>query len=70
MIFAWAVREVESNEASLLTLLEPVAVPIWTFIAWRSYPSYQLPSVVDFGRGSPDRGGIYLALRHGPSIQA
>ncbi|MDE0862290.1 MAG: DMT family transporter [Rubripirellula sp.] len=43
MIFAWAVREVESNEASLLTLLEPVAVPIWTFIAWRSYPSYQLP---------------------------
>ena len=43
MIFAWAVREVESNEASLITLLEPVAVPIWTFIAWRNYPSYQFP---------------------------
>lgn len=43
MIFAWAVREVESNEASLITLLEPVAVPIWTFLAWRNYSNYQFP---------------------------
>lgn len=43
MIFAWAVREVESNEASLITLLEPVAVPVWTFLAWRNYASYQYP---------------------------
>ena len=43
MIFAWAVREVESNEASLITLLEPVAVPVWTFLAWRNYATYQFP---------------------------
>jgi drug/metabolite transporter, DME family len=43
MIFAWAVREVESNEASLITLMEPVAVPLWTFLAWRNHSSYELP---------------------------
>jgi drug/metabolite transporter (DMT)-like permease len=43
MIFAWAVREVESNEASLITLLEPIAVPIWTFLAWRNYSTYEYP---------------------------
>jgi drug/metabolite transporter (DMT)-like permease len=43
MLFAWAVREVESNEASLITLLEPLAVPLWTFLAWRQHPGYELP---------------------------
>lgn len=43
MIFAWAVREVESNEACLITLLEPLAVPLWTFLAWRHHTTYQPP---------------------------
>jgi DME family drug/metabolite transporter len=43
MIFAWAVREVESNEACLITLLEPLAVPLWTFLAWRNHVNYQAP---------------------------
>jgi DME family drug/metabolite transporter len=43
MIFAWAVREVESNEACLITLLEPLAVPLWTFLAWRNHVTYQAP---------------------------
>jgi drug/metabolite transporter (DMT)-like permease len=43
ILFAWAVREVESNEASLITLLEPLAVPVWTFLAWRHDPGYQFP---------------------------
>lgn len=43
MMFAWAVREVESNEASLITLLEPLAVPLWTFLAWRNHSTYQFP---------------------------
>jgi DME family drug/metabolite transporter len=43
MIFAWAVREVESNEACLITLLEPLAVPVWTFLAWRNHVTYQAP---------------------------
>ncbi|MDG2221241.1 MAG: DMT family transporter [Rubripirellula sp.] len=43
MIFAYAVREVESNEAGLITLLEPLAVPLWTFLAWRHLASYEPP---------------------------
>jgi DME family drug/metabolite transporter len=43
MIFAWAVREVESNEACLITLLEPLAVPLWTFLAWRNHANYHFP---------------------------
>ncbi len=43
MIFAWALRQVDSNEASLITLLEPLAVPMWTFLAWRDHPSYEFP---------------------------
>lgn len=43
ILFAWAVREVESNEASLITLLEPIAVPLWTFLAWRHHATYEPP---------------------------
>lgn len=43
LLYAWAVREMESNEASLLTLIEPVAVPVWTFLAWRHHPGYEFP---------------------------
>lgn len=56
MIFAWAVREVESNEASLLTLVEPLAVPIWTFLAWQHLASYQFP------RASTLLGASLIAL--------
>lgn len=43
MLFAWAMREVESNESALLTLIEPVVVPVWTFVAWRHHPQYEFP---------------------------
>lgn len=43
ILFAWAVREVESNEASLITLIEPIAVPVWTFLAWRHHSTYEFP---------------------------
>ncbi|QDT13279.1 DMT family transporter [Planctomycetes bacterium K23_9] len=43
MLFAWAVREIDSNEASLITLLEPMVVPLWTFLAWRNHTSYRYP---------------------------
>lgn len=43
MIFAWAMRKVESNEAALITLVEPIAVPVWTFLAWRHHPEYEFP---------------------------
>ena len=40
---AWAMREVDSNEASLITLIEPLAVPVWTFLAWRHHATYEFP---------------------------
>lgn len=43
ILFAWAVRSVPSNEASLIALIEPLAVPIWTFLAWRHLESYRGP---------------------------
>jgi drug/metabolite transporter (DMT)-like permease len=43
MLFAWAVRDVPSNEASLIALIEPIGVPIWTFLAWRHLTSYRPP---------------------------
>lgn len=43
MIFAWAMRKVESNEAALITLIEPIAVPVWTFLAWRHHAEYEFP---------------------------
>jgi DME family drug/metabolite transporter len=43
ILFAWAVRRVPSNEASLIALIEPLAVPIWTFLAWRHLESYRPP---------------------------
>ncbi len=43
LLFTWAVREVPSNEASLIALLEPIAVPLWTFLAWRHLTTYRPP---------------------------
>lgn len=43
MLFAWAMRQLESNEAALITLVEPLAVPVWTFLAWRHHPEYEFP---------------------------
>ena len=44
LLFARAVRTVSSHEASGLTLLEPILVPVWVFIAWRTAPEYQFPA--------------------------
>ena len=43
LMFAWAVRNVPSNEASLIALIEPLAVPIWTYLAWSQLASYRPP---------------------------
>lgn len=65
MIFAWAVREVESNEAGLITLLEPLSVPVWTFLAWRHLATYEPP------KWWTVTGGAFIAAgfiwRYGPA---
>jgi drug/metabolite transporter (DMT)-like permease len=43
VIFARGLRCVSSPEASVLTLIEPILVPIWVYMAWHHHPSYQAP---------------------------
>jgi len=43
LLFARGLRHVSGHEASGITLLEPVLVPLWVFVAWHSSPTYQPP---------------------------
>lgn len=43
LLFALALRQVSSQEASGLGMLEPLLVPVWVFLAWRHLPDYQPP---------------------------
>jgi len=43
LMFARGVRTLGSPEASVLTLLEPIFVPVWVFVAWHHHTSYQAP---------------------------
>lgn len=43
LLFVRGLRSTPSPEASVLTLVEPILVPIWVFIAWRHHPSYDAP---------------------------
>jgi drug/metabolite transporter (DMT)-like permease len=44
-LLARALKSISSHEASGLTLLEPVLVPIWVWVAWRNMDSYEAPAV-------------------------
>jgi drug/metabolite transporter, DME family len=43
LLFARGLRTVSSPEASILTLLEPILLPIWVYLAWHQHPSYEAP---------------------------
>lgn len=43
ILFARGLRTTTSPEASVLTLIEPILVPIWVFLAWRNHASYEAP---------------------------
>ncbi len=42
-MFARGLRSTSSPEASVLTLIEPVLVPLWVYLAWHHHPSYEAP---------------------------
>lgn len=44
ILFARGLHSTSSPEASVLTLVEPILVPIWVYLAWHSHPSYQAPA--------------------------
>lgn len=43
LLFAKGLRSVPSHEASGITLLEPILVPVWVFLAWRHADNYTPP---------------------------
>ena len=43
VLFARGLRSTPSPEASVLTLIEPVLVPLWVYLAWSHHPSYEAP---------------------------
>jgi drug/metabolite transporter (DMT)-like permease len=43
VLFAFSLKSITSHEASGLTLLEPILVPVWVFLAWHNHSNYQSP---------------------------
>ena len=43
LLFARGLRTIAGHEASLIGLLEPILLPLWVFLAWRSHPQYLAP---------------------------
>lgn len=44
VVFSRALKVVPSHEASGITLLEPLLVPVWVFVAWGASPDYSPPA--------------------------
>lgn len=44
LLFAKGLQRVPSHVASLLTLLEPILLPVWLFLVWRNEPDYEYPA--------------------------
>jgi len=43
ILFARGIRSTSSAEASVLTLLEPILVPVWVYVAWHHHSAYEHP---------------------------
>jgi drug/metabolite transporter (DMT)-like permease len=44
VLFSRGLRSLPGHEASCITLLEPVLLPLWVFLAWGQAVNYQAPS--------------------------
>lgn len=43
ILFTYGLRSVPGHEASCITLLEPLFVPVWVFVFWRHTAGYDFP---------------------------
>jgi len=66
ILFARGLRSTGAAEAALLTLLEPLLLPVWVFVAWRHHPSYAPPPVWTWIGGALILMG--LASRYLPAL--
>ncbi len=62
VLFARGLKSISSHEASGISLLEPVLVPLWVFVAWRTAPDYQFPSVTTLVGAAMILIGLVLSL--------
>lgn len=68
-LLARALKSISSHEASALTLLEPVLVPVWVWLAWRNSESYEAPAVTTVVGGVLILIGLLIRYRKsGPAI--
>lgn len=44
LIFARGLHSTPAQEASFLSLIEPICLPVWTYLAWNGHPTYQPPA--------------------------
>lgn len=71
VLFARGVQRITSHEASGLSLLEPILVPVWVFVAWRQHPDYQAPELATLiGGGLILMGLILRYFRTQPQDEA
>lgn len=62
LLLARALNTVSSHEASGLTLLEPILVPVWVWIAWRNLPNYEAPEATTIIGASLILGGLLIRI--------
>ena len=60
MLFVRGLRIISSHEASGLTLLEPLLVPVWVYVAWRNTAGYEFPATTTLIGGGLILAGLLL----------
>ena len=67
VLFAMALKRISSHEASGLTLLEPILLPLWVYLAWGHLQDYESPALSTLMGGGLILTG--LVVRYWPSSQ-
>ena len=58
LLFARGLQSTSGPEASVLSLIEPILVPLWVFLAWSQHPSYEAPPWWTWAGGAAILGGL------------
>jgi drug/metabolite transporter (DMT)-like permease len=66
LLFARGLKSVPSHEAAGITLLEPLFVPVWVFVAWRNAANYTPPRWWTLVGGGLILLGLLLRFAHRP----
>ncbi|MEM6690657.1 MAG: DMT family transporter [Planctomycetota bacterium] len=62
VLFAKGLKSISSHEASGISLLEPILVPLWVFIAWRTAEDYQYPAITTLVGAALILAGLIVSL--------